>query len=85
MPKISNQKMNDYLKEIADACSIDKHLTRYVTRHTFATTITSGNRARLENVSPMMGHTNTKLTQRYAKVLDLKIIEDMKKLKSKFK
>jgi len=85
IPKISNQKMNAYLKEIADVCAIDKHLTWYVARHTFATTVTLGNGVRLENVSAMMGHTNTKQTQHYAKVLDVNIMEDMEKLKSKFK
>lgn len=85
IPKISNQKMNAYLKEIADVCGIDKHLTWYVARHTFATTVTLGNGVRLENVSAMMGHTNTKQTQHYAKVLDVNIMEDMEKLKSKFK
>ncbi|MES2241137.1 MAG: site-specific integrase [Bacteroidota bacterium] len=85
IPKISNQKMNAYLKEIADVCGINKHLTWYVARHTFATTVTLGNGVRLENVSAMMGHTNTKQTQHYAKVLDMNIMEDMEKLKSKFK
>jgi len=85
IPKISNQKMNAYLKEIADVCNINKHLTWYVARHTFATTVTLGNGVRLENVSAMMGHTNTKQTQHYAKVLDVNIMEDMEKLKSKFK
>ncbi|UUW08431.1 site-specific integrase [Flavobacterium plurextorum] len=85
IPKISNQKMNAYLKEIADVCGIDKHLTWYVARHTFATTVTLGNGVRLENVSAMMGHTNTKQTQHYAKVLDVNIMEDMEKLKSKFR
>ncbi|PXY40653.1 tyrosine type site-specific recombinase [Flavobacterium cheongpyeongense] len=85
IPKISNQKMNAYLKEIADVCAIDKHLTWYVARHTFATTVTLGNGVRLENVSAMMGHTNTKQTQHYAKVLDVNIMEDMEKLKSKFR
>jgi site-specific recombinase XerD len=85
IPKISNQKMNAYLKEIADICGINKHLTWYVARHTFATTVTLGNGVRLENVSAMMGHTNTKQTQHYAKVLDVNIMEDMEKLKSKFK
>ncbi len=84
IPKISNQKMNAYLKEIADVCGINKHLTWYVARHTFATTVTLGNGVRLENVSAMMGHTNTKQTQHYAKVLDVNIMEDMEKLKSKF-
>ncbi|PIF60022.1 site-specific integrase [Flavobacterium sp. 2] len=85
IPKISNQKMNAYLKEIADVCGINKHLTWYVARHTFATTVTLGNGVRLENVSAMMGHTNTKQTQHYAKVLDVNIMEDMEKLKSKFR
>ncbi|PAM93165.1 tyrosine type site-specific recombinase [Flavobacterium sp. IR1] len=85
IPKISNQKMNAYLKEIADVCGINEHLTWYVARHTFATTITLGNGVRLENVSAMMGHTNTKQTQHYAKVLDVNIMKDMEKLKSKFK
>lgn len=83
IPMISNQKMNAYLKEIADVCGITKHLTWYVARHTFATTVTLGNGIRLENVSAMMGHTNTKQTQHYAKVLDSNIMEDMNKLKDK--
>ncbi|PWA10466.1 site-specific integrase [Flavobacterium laiguense] len=84
IPKMSNQKMNAYLKEIADLCEIEKHLTWYVARHTFATTVTLGNGVRLENVSAMMGHTNIKQTQHYAKVLDINIMEDMAKLKSKY-
>jgi site-specific recombinase XerD len=85
LPKISNQKMNAYLKEIADLCGIRKHLTWYVSRHTFATTVTLGNGVRLENVSAMMGHTNIKQTQHYAKVLDVNIMEDMNRLKEKYK
>jgi site-specific recombinase XerD len=85
IPKISNQKMNAYLKEIADICKIDKHLTWYVARHTFATTVTLGNGVRIENVSAMMGHTNIKQTQHYAKVLDQNVMDDMSKLMEKFK
>lgn len=85
IPKISNQKMNAYLKEIADICGINKHVTWYVARHTFATTVTLGNGVRLENVSSMMGHRNTKQTQHYAKVLDANIMEDIEKLKYKFR
>lgn len=84
IPEISNQKMNAYLKEIADICGITKHLTWYVARHTFATTVTLGNGMRIENVSSMMGHTNIKQTQHYAKVLDANIMEDMNKLKTKY-
>lgn len=85
IPKISNQKMNAYLKEIADICKIDKHLTWYVARHTFATTVTLGNGVRIENVSAMLGHTNIKQTQHYAKVLDQNVMEDMSKLMNKYK
>lgn len=85
IPKMSNQKMNAYLKEIADLCGIHKKLTWYVARHTFATTVTLGNGVRLENVSAMMGHSNIKQTQHYAKVLDANVFDDMQKLKSKYK
>jgi integrase len=84
IPSISNQKMNAYLKEIADLVGITKNLTWYVARHTFATTVTLGNGVRLENVSSMLGHTVIKQTQHYAKVLDVNVMNDMKKLKDMF-
>ena len=84
IPKISNQKMNAYLKEIADICDINKHLTWYVARHTFATTVALGNGVRIENLSAMMGHTNIKQTQHYAKVMDINVKEDMDKVKKRF-
>ena len=43
LPVLSNQKMNAYLKEIADLCGIDKNLTSHIARHTFATTVTLNN------------------------------------------
>lgn len=85
IPKLSNQKMNAYLKEIADLCGIEKKLTWYVARHTFATTVTLGNGIKIENVSSMMGHTNIKQTQHYAKVLDSSVMDDMSKLMTKFR
>lgn len=84
LPSISNQKINEYLKEIADICRIDKKLTHYVARHTFATTVTLGNGVRIENVSKMMGHTRITMTQHYAKILDTNVMKDMDKLKTKF-
>jgi site-specific recombinase XerD len=84
LPKISNQKMNGYLKEIADVLGINKKLTWYVARHTFATTVTLGNGIKIENVSAMLGHTTIKQTQHYAKVLDQNVGIDMKKLMKKF-
>ncbi len=43
LPILSNQKMNAYLKEIADICGINKELTFHIARHTFATTVTLSN------------------------------------------
>jgi site-specific recombinase XerD len=76
--------MNAYLKEIADLCGINKNLTYHIARHTFATTITLSNGVPIETVSKMLGHRNLKTTQLYARILDQKISEDMKKLKRKF-
>lgn len=84
LPVLSNQKMNAYLKEIADLCGISKNLTYHIARHTFATTVTLSNGVPIETVSKMLGHRNLKTTQHYAKILDIKISEDMKSLRSKF-
>ncbi len=80
LPVLSNQKMNAYLKEIADLCEIDKELTYHIARHTFATTITLANGVPIESVSKMLGHKNIKTTQHYAKILDKKVSEDMSHL-----
>ncbi|MDR3697721.1 site-specific integrase [Mucilaginibacter sp.] len=84
LPVLSNQKMNSYLKEIADACGITKELTYHIARHTFATTVTLANGVSIESVSKMLGHTNIKTTQHYAKILDIKVGADMALLKSKY-
>jgi site-specific recombinase XerD len=84
LPILSNQKMNAYLKEIADLCGINKELTFHIARHTFATTVTLSNGVPIESVSKMLGHKNLKTTQHYAKILDLKVSHDMKILKEKF-
>lgn len=83
LPVLSNQKMNSYLKEIADLCGITKKLTFHMARHTFATTVTLANNVPIETVSKMLGHTNIKTTQHYAKLLDTRISSDMEKLKEK--
>lgn len=84
LPILSNQKMNAYLKELADICGIEKELTFHIARHTFATTVTLTNGVPIESVSKMLGHKNLRTTQHYAKVLDRKVSEDMKILKDKF-
>lgn len=83
LPVLSNQKMNSYLKEIADVCGISKTLTFHIARHTFATTVTLSNGVPIESVSKMLGHKNIKMTQHYAKILDRKVSDDMQALKQK--
>jgi site-specific recombinase XerD len=85
LPVLSNQKMNAYLKEIADLSNVFKHLTFHLARHTFATTVTLSNNVPIETVSKMLGHTNIKTTQHYAKILDMKVSKDMAMLKEKYK
>ncbi len=84
LPVLSNQKLNAYLKEIADMCGITKNLTFHIARHTFATTVTLSNGVPIESVSKMLGHKNLRVTQNYAKILDIKVSDDMKKLKEKY-
>jgi site-specific recombinase XerD len=83
LPVLSNQKYNEYLKEIATICGVNKKLTTHTARHTFATTVTLCNGVPIESVSKMLGHKDLKTTQHYARVLDKKISEDMQKLKDK--
>lgn len=83
LPVLSNQKMNSYLKEIADLCEITKELTFHMSRHTFATTVTLSNNVPIETVSKMLGHTNIKTTQHYAKLLDTRVGFDMEILEQK--
>ncbi len=82
-PMISNQKLNSYLKEIADLCGINKNLTFHVFRHTFATSVTLRNGVPIETVSKLLGHKSISTTQIYAKVVENKVGEDMALLKSK--
>jgi site-specific recombinase XerD len=63
LPVLSNQKMNAYLKEIADLCEINKVLTFHIARHTFATTVTLNNNVPIESVSKMLGHKNLRTTR----------------------
>jgi len=83
LPILSNQKMNAYLKEVGDLCEVDKELTFHLARHTFATTITLAKGVPIETVSKMLGHTNIKTTQIYARITDSKISNDMQALAGK--
>ncbi len=83
-PNISNQKLNSYLKEIADVCRIKKNLTFHIARHTFATTVTLSNGVPIETVSKLLGHSKITTTQIYAKVIERKVSEDMQRLEQRF-
>ncbi|HSF54456.1 MAG TPA: site-specific integrase [Algoriphagus sp.] len=83
LPTLSNQKLNAYLKEIADLCGINKELTFHIARHTFATTITLANGVPIETVSKMLGHKSLTQTQHYAKILDTTVSQEMKALREK--
>ena len=83
LPILSNQKMNAYLKELADLCNIQKQLSYHVARHTFATTVTMMNGVPIETVSKMLGHKNIHSTQHYARIVDKKVGDDMKLLAAK--
>ena len=79
LPVSSNQKMNAYLKELADICGIRKQLTTHCARHFFAT-YTLANGVSIESVAKMLGHSDTKMTRHYAKVLDQTILREMNAL-----
>ncbi|REA63447.1 site-specific integrase [Dyadobacter luteus] len=81
LPVLTNQKMNSYLKEIADLTGIQKNITFHLARHTFATTVTLTNGVPIESVSKMLGHRNIKTTQQYAKIVDKKVSDDMARLR----
>lgn len=74
--------INKYLKDIAIYCGINKHITFHTSRHTFASTVTLANNISLEVVSKMLGHTNTRMTTHYAKLLDKCIGEQMDNITS---
>ena len=77
MPTYTNQRVNAYLKEIADLCEISKPLTFHIARHTFATTVTLTNGVPIETVSKLLGHSSMRATQIYAKVVESKVMNDM--------
>jgi len=83
LPVLTNQKMNAYLKEVADLSGINKNLTTHCARHTFATTVTLANKISMESVSKMLGHSSIKMTQRYARILDSTIGQEMTLLAEK--
>ncbi|MFK5880405.1 MAG: site-specific integrase [Flavobacteriaceae bacterium] len=80
-PQITNEKVNLYLKEIADVCGLKKNLTFHMARHTFATTVTLSNGVPIETVSKLLGHSKIASTQVYARVVERKVSDDMQRLR----
>ena len=83
LPVPSNSCCNAILKKIAKQCGIKTRLTYHVSRHTFGTLLTISQGVPIETVSRMMGHTNIKTTQIYAKITKEKISQDMEALSHK--
>lgn len=84
LPKISNQKFNSYLKEMAEIIGIDKKLTHHTARKTFASTVLLFNDVPMEIVSELLGHSKMSITQEhYGKIVQSKVSEHMQKLLTK--
>ena len=84
LPVPCNQKLNAYLKELADICGIEKQISSHTGRHSYATSVCLANGVSIENVAKMLGHSDTKMTRHYAKVLDKSIMRDMEQVNGKF-
>lgn len=78
LPVLSNQKYNSYLKEIGDICNIKTPLHSHIARHTCATRLLNDG-IPMEIVARVLGHTSTKQTQHYAKLLDRTVLNAFKK------
>lgn len=81
LPILSNQKYNSYLAEIRDILGIKKPLTSHIARHTAATRFLN-NGIPISVVSKILGHTNTRQTEAYAKMLDSTVLKEMASLRS---
>ncbi|WP_260458409.1 tyrosine-type recombinase/integrase, partial [Bacteroides salyersiae] len=82
--KVEKRCRPSLLKEIADICGIQKRLTTHVARHTAATVVFLANEVSMENVAKILGHSNIRMTQHYAKVLDTSILRDMGNVERNF-
>lgn len=83
LPVISNQRMNGYLKEIGDLCSIDTTLNTHKARRTFGSTVTLNNSVPIHIVKEMLGHSSVKQTEEYAITEQQTIGKAMRRLKDK--
>lgn len=77
LPTIANQRYNTDLKFIRDICEINKPLHTHIARHSYATRCINDG-IRLEVVSKLLGHSTTRLTQHYARLLQKNIIDEVR-------
>jgi integrase/recombinase XerD len=84
LPKISNQKVNSYLKVISDLTGLKKTLTHHMARHTFATTICLNNGMPMEDVSKLLGHSSLKTTAIYGRITQDRLQKSMERINKKF-
>ena len=81
LPRFSNQKINSYLKEIAEIVGINKPISHHMARKTFASTVLLYNDVPMEIVSELLGHSSMKITQEYyGKVIQKRVSEEMERL-----
>src|SRR5450755_159505 len=83
LPKISNQKVNSYLKVISDLAELKQTLTHHMARHTFATTICLNNGMPMEDVSKLLGHSSLKTTAIYGRITQDRLQKSMEKINRK--
>ncbi|RYY36962.1 MAG: site-specific integrase [Sphingobacteriaceae bacterium] len=80
LPVTSNQKMNAYLKEIADLCGIESTLNTHKARRTFGSTVTLNNDVPIHVVKELLGHQSVKQTEEYAITEQQSVGREMKQL-----
>lgn len=83
LPVPSYSHCRDTIKEIIKDCGIDKNLSWHSSRHTMATEICLTNGVPIETLSKMLGHTNIRTTQIYAKITHEKESRDLSALAQK--
>jgi len=83
LPVPTNYRGNIHLRKLGEQCGIATKITFHLARHTFATTVTLAKGVPIESVSKMLGHTNIKTTQIYARIVDTKVSNDMEALSQK--
>ena len=79
LPIISNQKINNYIKEVQDICGIDVHLTFHKARHFYAMYLLN-KKVPITTVQKAIGHANLSMTQHYCKALETTIIDDISRI-----